>query len=510
MHLQFSLYVLGVILALMFVTGYIFTNIYANTVKRHIVEKLLLKGRSYSDAAGKYVIAASGPDTLKLTNICKSLTANNPNILWAGITNNDGTIIAQTDPDQRAFPVKMYLATAHSSSFFLNERETYYLKSDTIYITFPLIENNVVVGQLSVASSTHPITEARGILIIAIITITLLTILAVIPITMLITHRKFRPIKVISDKLKRIDPDNLSLDIPINSNDEFGYLAETLRVMFSQLRASQRQYIENERFARELEIAHEIQANILPRTYPKSDSFEFYGAYRSAQEVGGDYYDFIDIDEQHLGCLVADVSGKSLSGMLIMLLTRDIVKNVVYTARRPTELLMEVNRKLLPNIKKGMFVTMIFGLLDKKVGRFTFASAGHNPLIWVRGLTGEYKLIKTRGYPLGMTPQQQFDQRIESKQIVLSKNDWLIQYTDGVNEARNSASEEFGMNRFLELVQTHRQLNPKGLVDKILFEHKNFVGSAPQFDDITLLAMKWTGDRVDIETVRQRGCSRAH
>ncbi|MEW5995683.1 MAG: PP2C family protein-serine/threonine phosphatase, partial [Candidatus Zixiibacteriota bacterium] len=219
--------------------------------------------------------------------------------------------------------------------------------------------------------------------------------------------------------------------------------------------------------------------------------------YRSAREVGGDYYDFVDFDDESLAFLVADVSGKSLPGMLVMLLTRDIVTKLTRSIRQPAELLSEANRELSLNIKKGMFVTMFFGLLDKKTGCFTFASAGHNPLIKLNGATGKPELIKTHGYPLGMMPAASFDKRIESLETTLAKNDWLIQYTDGVTEARNSTGEEFGMDRFVHLIQSHSSLPPRQLVDKTLSRHRTFVGSAPQYDDITLLAMKWNGKSVD-------------
>jgi sigma-B regulation protein RsbU (phosphoserine phosphatase) len=246
-----------------------------------------------------------------------------------------------------------------------------------------------------------------------------------------------------------------------------------------------------------LEIAHEIQANILPREYPKTSNFEFAGAYRSAREVGGDYYDFIDIDKDHLGFLIADVSGKSLPGMLVMLLTRDIIVRLAGSIKQPADLLKEVNRELLLSIKRNMFVTMFYGVLNKTTGCFIFASAGHNPLVRLNGQTGESELIKTKGYPLGMIPPEPFDKRIETGRILLLKNDWLIQYTDGINEAQNSDGEEFGMDRFVQVLQSHRLLCPKELSLQTLGRLERFVDSAPQYDDITLVTMKWVGSRVD-------------
>ena len=267
--------------------------------------------------------------------------------------------------------------------------------------------------------------------------------------------------------------------------------------MGAKLNISQREAIEKERIARELEIAHEIQANILPRFYPKEPSFEFCGSYQSAREVGGDYYDFIDFGNDRLGFLVADVSGKSLPGMLVMLLTRDIVRRHSHNITEPDKLLCEVNRELLANIKKGMFVTMFFGIIDASTGHFCFASAGHNPLIRMSSSGGRSELIKTRGYPLGLMAPEQFDERIERGEITLAAGDWLIQYTDGMNEAQNEGGEELGMDRLVELLESHRDCGPATLVEKAIADHNAFVGDASQFDDITLLAMKWTGISTD-------------
>ena len=149
-----------------------------------------------------------------------------------------------------------------------------------------------------------------------------------------------------------------------------------------------------------------------------------------------------------------------------------------------------------------MFVTMFFGILDRRSGRLSFASAGHNPLIMVNGSTGKVQLIKTKGFPLGMVNSAMYYKRMESGQITMSENDWLIQYTDGINEAQNSAGEEFGLERLSRLIESHRGLGARELVSQLLKEHGSFVGDAPQFDDITMLAIKWLGQPADTKTER--------
>ena len=500
--LEFSLYMSGIILALMLVTGYVITDQYVKTVTQNVIDKLLVQARSYSGPAGKLIISTDEPDALLLNNICRRLTDDNSEVYWVGIADKQNVFIAHTDIKQVISSGQMRPIENSGPRTNLRDGESIGLGRDTIRITVPIEENNIPVGKLRVASSAEPIAAARHTSIMTVASITILALLIGLPIATIVFRRKLQPISMITDGLKNVDFKDITLDISVETNNEFGYLARTLKVMGAKLKVAQQDIIVKERIERELEIAREIQANILPLEYPRTASFEFSGTYRSAREVGGDYYDFIEIDEDHLGFLVADVSGKSLPGMLVMLLTRDIVLRLARTITQPADLLTEVNRELLLSIKKGMFVTMFYGVLDKRTGHFIFASAGHNPLIRLKGRAGEPELIKTKGYPLGMMSEYPFRKRIETGQISLSDNDWIIQYTDGINEAQNSAGEEFGMDRFVHLLESHKSLNPKGLAGATIGYHEAFMESTPQYDDITLLVMKWNGKTADIKTAK--------
>jgi sigma-B regulation protein RsbU (phosphoserine phosphatase) len=126
-----------------------------------------------------------------------------------------------------------------------------------------------------------------------------------------------------------------------------------------------------------------------------------------------------------------------------------------------------------------------------------FASAGHNPLVRIRGDGNRADLVKTKGFPLGMVEPTAYAKRIEKGCVNLSRNDWVVLYTDGINEAQNADGEEFGMDRFVELMDAHRQESSEAFVAGVLSGHEAFVGNAPQFDDITLIAIKWLGRTAD-------------
>ncbi|MBD3258184.1 SpoIIE family protein phosphatase [candidate division GN15 bacterium] len=501
-RIEFSLFVAGMILVLMVSAGYVITDRYVDTVTSGIVEKLVVQARAFSGTAGKHLISSENPDALLLNNTCKRLAADNDDVYWVGITNEDNQFVAHTELRKVMAGDTLEHPRASAGDYSLRDNELLRIQGDTILLAIPIEEKGVFLGHLGVASSTAQIAAARRDSIIAVASITIGVLLLGLPLTMIVLHRKLRPVKVITDQLKSAEYDDFTMDFPVSAPNEFGYLAATLRVAGDKLNQAQRAKIESDRLARELEIAREIQARLLPREFPQGTSFTCAGAYRSAREVGGDYYDFIQFDNNRLALLVADVSGKSLPGMLVMLMTRDIVRQVTRSTIQPADVLKRVNSELLTDIKKGMFVTMFFALIDAETGECTFASAGHNPLVHL-GSDGESSLIKTKGYPLGMMPAAQFDRRLEEARIQLKPGDWLLQYTDGINEAQNLESEEYGMDRFIQAVSEARSLAPDQLVARALEDQSGFVGNAPQYDDITLLAVKWSAGPVDTEINRK-------
>lgn len=491
-RLEFSLYVSAMILVLMTITGYVITDQYVDSVSRAVVQTLLAQARSYSAPAGKHILAANGPDVLILSNVCRKLAEDNPDLYWCGIAGPDSSFLAHTDIRQVVAGEKLGAWHSTDRMDHLRSGENLSIGTDTIKLTLPIVEGDVVLGRFALAADTRPIRQAQRSSIITVVSITAAMMLLGIPLTMIVLNRKLRPVSIITDRLKNIDLERPSLQIPVTAKNEFGYLAETLKVMGEKLNEAQKEMIERERITREFEIARDIQASILPKSWPQSSAFEFAGAYSSAREVGGDYYDFFDLDDRYLAFLVADVSGKSLPGMLVMLMTRDIVRDVTRRQHRPDQVICEVNSELLTSIRKGMFVTMFYGLLDKHTGRFEFASAGHNMLIHMKQ-SGETDLIKTKGYPLGMMPAKAFDSRLEMGCLTLSQGDWLIQYTDGINEAQDEQKQEYGMDRLVGALTSLRSQDASTLTENLLAQHSEFVGGAPQYDDITLLALKWLG-----------------
>lgn len=490
---EFSLLVAGMMVVLMVAFGWAITDRYVTTVTLHVAKSLLVQARAFSGTAGNHIISATGSDKLMLSNICTKLRADNPDIYWAGIAGRDGAFIAHSDMGQVIAGATLHPVAGAANSEILMPGEAMALQGDTVYIQIPIEEDGISLGRLGIASSSRAIEEARSTSIFTVVVVTGLMMLVGIPLMIVRLRRKLRPLSQIARSLHDVNVEHTSVDIAYHGSNEIGYLAESLRVMGARLQAAQRELLQKERLAQELLIAHDIQTSILPREYPASKRFEFAGAYQSAQEVGGDYYDFVELDDTHLGFIVADVSGKSLPGMLVMLMTRDIVTKLAHTVRQPAEMLMAVNRELHPNIREGMFVTMLYGVLNRHTGHCTFASAGHNSVIVLDGSTGVARTVKTRGFPLGLVDSETFARRIESTNLDLRPGDWLVAYTDGITEAQNDAGEQFGMARFMEVIQATHQDSAQGLVRATMGRLQLFVAGASQYDDITILGLKWTG-----------------
>jgi serine phosphatase RsbU (regulator of sigma subunit) len=504
---QFPLYVSLLIVLLMSVTGYIFTRQYVAEVTSHVVDRLMVQVRSHAVSAAKDILSPNGPDVLLLNSLCRQIASANPELYWTGIADEHGVFLAHTDVRFLTSGGLFQLPSAPTKSAQSADSSRAYVVRDTLYVYVPVREREITVGHFALAFPTTQIQKARNQSIITVASISLIVVLIGVPLIVLLMGRQLRPISTIVSHLREVNPTNLSLDIPVAGRNEFAYLAATLRVMGSRLKTAQEERVESERMIRDLEIAREIQAGILPRNYPSAPQFEFYGTYFSANEVGGDYYDFLQFDNDRLGFLIADVSGKSLPGMLVMLMTRDIVRKLAGSDRDPSLLMCEVNRELLRTIRKGMFVTMLYGLLDSRTGDVTLASAGHNPLIKISSETGTTSLLRPPGYPLGLIEPAVFDKRIKNETLHLGADDWLIQFTDGVNEARDPQGVEFGMTRLLNALLTRRELSPTDLIQQTLREHSTFVAGAPQQDDVTLVAMKWFGH--ECQPKHERVCEHA-
>jgi phosphoserine phosphatase RsbU/P len=234
-------------------------------------------------------------------------------------------------------------------------------------------------------------------------------------------------------------------------------------------------------------IAKDLQAGLLPKRIPPIPGFDVSAFYRPAREVGGDYYDFVAIDSDRLGMLVGDVSGKGVPGTIVMTETKALLRSESVRASSPAETLQRVNRVLYQDIKRGMFVTLYYVVLEPKRSRLTCVSAGHNPLVLWRSASNTLQLINPNGIALGVDRGPLFERTLKEQTIDLSKGDRFALYTDGVIESMNRQNEQFGQNRFYLRVKQLADKSSSEFLSQLTREVDAHQGDAAQHDDITIL-----------------------
>jgi membrane protease YdiL (CAAX protease family) len=265
--------------------------------------------------------------------------------------------------------------------------------------------------------------------------------------------------------------------------DEFQYSYEGLPKHI-------RRISERERMQKELEIARNVQVGLLPKKSPKIKGFDISGRCLPAKEVGGDYFDFVSLGPQKLGIAIGDVSGKGVPAAIYMTLTKGILQSHADETVSPRLVLNKVNKLLYRNIEKNSFVSMFYAVLDISERTLSFARAGHNPGIMINQKDGSNQELNTDGIALGLEEGTVFNQMLQEQSIDLASGDTLVFYTDGFTEAMNQIPEEFGEERFVELISSNRNLSAQGLIDILVKSVNDFSEDAPQHDDMTVVVIK--------------------
>jgi serine phosphatase RsbU (regulator of sigma subunit) len=248
--------------------------------------------------------------------------------------------------------------------------------------------------------------------------------------------------------------------------------------------------IEKERMEEELHIARDLQVSMLPLECPQIEGFEIAAFSESAREVGGDFYDFIEIGTDKLGVVIGDVTGKSVSGALVMSASRSIFRMLGEEKLSVSESMIRANRRTKKDIKSGMFVALLFAVLDSSSKTLSLCSAGQTQPVLRSASSGAAVLVETKGdsFPLGILE----DAAYEETGLSLATDDKVVLYTDGVVEAMNAEEEMFGFDRLIEVIKESKNSAAQSLLEEIKGKVNEFAGSTPQHDDITIIVVQAT------------------
>ena len=356
------------------------------------------------------------------------------------------------------------------------------------------------VGILCVQRQMDALTTARHNYILKmIIVIIVLIVFSTLMYIFCIRCTLINPLKKITRETERFsskpEPAEKPLAEQIKTKNEIGQLAGSVDKMESDMI----EYIENltrvtgekQRISTELRVAADIQQSMLNSVNPNLSEFDICASMTPAKEVGGDFYDYFMIDDDHLCMVIADVSDKGVPAALFMSLTKILISDSTLLYRTPGEILTFVNERICQNNKMNMFVTVWLGIIDISTGILSYANAGHEyPAMQKNG--GEFELLFDKnGFVLGGLSGIKY----KSHTIQLKKGDCIFLYTDGVTEATSSEKELFSDERMLAALNSSPDATPKELIENVKEKAYLFAGDAPQFDDMTMLCVRYFGKK---------------
>ena len=343
-------------------------------------------------------------------------------------------------------------------------------------------------------------TARRTYVLRVLLTMFALSLFVVAAQSMYLNEVLLSPLKKISEEAGRFAAENVTpkrkLKDSISNRDEVGQLAASIDQMEDQIVT----YIqdlttvtaEKERISTELDLAKRIQDDMLPNTFPAfpdRKDFDIYAEMDPAREVGGDFYDFFLIDEDHVCLLIADVSGKGIPAALFMMASKIILSNNTLNGKSPAEILELTNNAICKNNQEEMFVTVWIGILELSTGKMKAANAGHEYPA-VRRPGGQYETFKDpHGFVLGGMENLKY----KEYELTLEPGSSLFVYTDGVPEATDADGKLFGTDRLMEALNTNPDGSPQEMLKAVRIAVDKFVKDAEQFDDLTMLAMRYTG-----------------
>jgi sigma-B regulation protein RsbU (phosphoserine phosphatase) len=344
----------------------------------------------------------------------------------------------------------------------------------------------------------------REFLVAVVVTIMLVVLVAILLCFFFVKRKIVNPINKIRDASRSM-VENLeneeSMEVSVKTGNEIEELFDSFKAMYGDVRDYINQLsvvtAEKERIGAELDVAAHIQASMLPcifPAFPERKEIDIYATMDPAKEVGGDFYDFFMVDDRHLAIVMADVSGKGIPAALFMVIGKTLIKDHTTPGRDLGKVFTAVNNLLCEANSEGLFITAFEGVLDLVTGEFNFVNAGHE-MPFVCKADGAFEPYKIRpGFVLaGME-----DMRYRAGSMILEPGDKIFQYTDGVTEATNIHNELYGMERLEVILNKVKCGTPHEILPAVKADVDEFVGEAPQFDDITMLCLEYK-ERMEIK-----------
>ena len=369
-----------------------------------------------------------------------------------------------------------------------------------LYLGFyPVVKDGEIIYVMGIVHdwSEYHSTLIRNLIILVVISVSVLAVAGFI-LLHFVNRTAVKPLKKIQNAVRVYQKDKNSENVVekmdlITARNELGELSTDISDLVEEIdrynEENSKLVGERKRVETELSLASAIQNGVLPKSFPDEQDYRLYASMTPAKEVGGDFYDFFSIDDTHVGLAIGDVSGKGIPASLFMMITKMLIKQNAMAGHSPAEVLKMTNDTLCEENASEMFVTAWFGIMDRTTGKIVASSAGHEYPI-LRDSNGDFTLMKDKhGFVLGGMDMSKYTEY----EIQLTPGSTIFLYTDGAAEATSAANELFGTDRMLEALNRDPKLQPEELCSAMTDAIDAFVGDAPQFDDLTMLCVRYNG-----------------
>lgn len=434
------------------------------------------------------------------------------------VRENDVVYILDADKTEKAIPFGTVEAPKEDDKDFLNQKQYEEIGFNRVSEKYgwmcssgePIYnsQNQIVAYTITDIAMTDIEIDRAFFLFKLSLILLVLTIIIIVISMRTIEESVIGPINKLSEAtLKFVSNKNDSnqdspiAGLKIKTGDEIENLCMSIKTMEKEINA----YIEHlkqataekERIDAELSVATTIQGCMLPTNfvqYTGQQKIDMFATMKPAKEVGGDFYDYYYVDEDHLAITIADVSGKGVPAALFMVITKILIKTFLLSGFSPTECLERVNKQLCEANEADMFVTAWLGVLELSTGKLSYVNAGHNPPL-VRGMQGKFDYLRTRS---GLVLAGLENSKYKPLQYVLDDGDMLFLYTDGITEAINIKEQMYGEDRLKNILQQNADNSCTQIINAVSKDVNCFVGDCQQFDDMTMLAVKMPGEYKEI------------
>ena len=355
-----------------------------------------------------------------------------------------------------------------------------------IFIYQPVLMGSAKLGDVFLQFTKKPILDKIHNIETKIKFFIGITILIGIVLSYLLISFLLSPFKKLTFGVRKIGNGDLKHKITLKTKDELEMLGNEFNQMTDKLYNAQKQIVEKGKLEEQIHIAEDLQRNLLPETVPELPYFEFDAYYKAARGVGGDYYDILQVSDDTIGTVIADVSGKGVPAAIIMVVIRTIFQSTAKFLKSPDRALHTINQDISGRTSGEKYATMFYYMYNFDNGILTFSNGGHNPLLVYHKKLNQVKEYDTEGAPVGVMQETQY----EKKSIQLDEGDVIFLNTDGITEAENINHDFFDENMFNDAILKYSLFSAKEIKNKIMNDIEQFVGSAPQHDDMTLLVFK--------------------